>query len=252
MTSAVAPSGSTRFRSAPESISARTASCDPCRAAYISGVQLPSGSTDWPVRRLGTSSSFERALTSAPASTRTRTASGWFSAAAHIKAVSPNQFSRALMSAPALRRAFTTSGRPVRAAVIRIVSPSGSATFGLAPALRSVSVIARLPLIAASASGVMPSRVAALTSALAASSRRVVSRSSARTAQCRRGRPVSLGPRQLTGLLDQRTNARAIAGLDGVDRDGTRSRLSSTQQHTASARRRRGRHLDQASRTVAP
>ena len=99
-----------------------------------SGVQLPSGRIDWPLRRRGTSRSRERSLTSAPASTSTLIASVWFSAAAHINAVSPYQFSRAFRSAPCRSRTASTSGLPVRAAVIRTVSPSGSTAFALAPA----------------------------------------------------------------------------------------------------------------------
>ena len=52
--------------------------------------------------------------------------------------------------------AFTASTLPVRAAVIKAVSPPGSVVFGSAPAFSSSSIIAALPFVQASESGVTP------------------------------------------------------------------------------------------------
>src|SRR5262245_24389270 len=78
------------------------------------------------------------------------------------------------------------SGLPLRAAIISGVSPYFvSGAFASAPALMSFSIIAALPLVAASCSGVAPARVADETFAPARISRSAVSRSSQRTAQWR-------------------------------------------------------------------
>ena len=81
-TSAVVPSGSWTLRSAPASASARAVSIAPCRAANISGVQPPRGNGVFgpPLRgklSLGVSSTVDRALMSAPASTSARVTSTW-------------------------------------------------------------------------------------------------------------------------------------------------------------------------------
>ncbi len=85
-----------------------------------------------------------------------RATSAWFSAAAHIRAVSLNQCSRAFTSAPALSSAITGAGVPVLAAVISAVSPSGDAVSGSAPEFSSSETMAALPLTAASESGATP------------------------------------------------------------------------------------------------
>ena len=128
------------FGSAPSSSSALAASVRPARMANRNGVKPP----------------FERTFTSAPASTRARTTSVLFSAAAHISALWPRSGSFALTSAPRASRARTAATRPVRAAVISAVSPSGSVVFTSAPEASRRSMMAALPLIAAAMIGVTP------------------------------------------------------------------------------------------------
>ena len=76
------------------------------------------------------------------------------SLAAHISAVWPLYGSTALTFAPASRSSFTASGVPVSDAVISAVCPSSDVLSGSAPALRNLSTSAASPFMAASASGV--------------------------------------------------------------------------------------------------
>ena len=133
----------------------------PCRAACINGVQPPRGSAvltipDVTHRNSGNDSAFERAFASAPSSSSARTASGWFSAAAHESGVSPIHASCTLTVAPRPTSALIAGALPVRAAIINGVWPSCAAAFTSAPALASSSMTSALPFWAASASGVMP------------------------------------------------------------------------------------------------
>ncbi|MNC84613.1 hypothetical protein D3C83_01710 [compost metagenome] len=151
----------TRSRLARRSASARAASMAPSRAANISAVQPPRGNGELgpPLRgnsSTGASRIVERASIAAPAATSRRTTPAWFSAAAHISAVSPNQRSRTLTSAPASMRRLTVAATPVRAAVMITGSPASVAAFGSAPAFSSRATSASLPLVAASVSGRTP------------------------------------------------------------------------------------------------
>ena len=64
--------------------------------------------------------------------------------------------SLALTFAPRSRSSLTASILPVRAAVIRAVSPPGLALFGSTPASSSLRIMAALPLVAARSIGVTP------------------------------------------------------------------------------------------------
>ena len=113
------------------------------------------------------------------------TAAGWRSETAHIRAVVPPQVSFALTFAPLSNSTLTASVFPVRDAIMSAVSPYWvSGTFGSAPALMSISTIAAWPFSAASCIGVAPARFAVDTLAPARISSSAVSRSSSRTAQC--------------------------------------------------------------------
>ena len=85
-----------------------------------------------------------------------RTASAWFSAAAHESGVSPIQLSCTFTGAPCPTSALMAGALPVRAAIISGVWPSDSCALTSAPALTSRSIISALPFSAASDSGVMP------------------------------------------------------------------------------------------------
>ena len=87
------------------------------------------------------------------------------SAAAHMRGVCSRAPILTSAAAPAAISNLTTSGLPVRAARRRAVSPVERATFGPAFARSSFSIIAALPFVAASISGVTPNSLAASTSA---------------------------------------------------------------------------------------
>ena len=125
----------------------------------------------------------ERAETSAPRSTSSRTASGCSFAAAHINAVVPRSSSAASTAAPRSSSTASTSTRPVRAASISGVSPPGSRSFGSAPASISRATSAAPAPAQASDSGVTPARFLAVTSAPAAISSSAIGRSSRYAAQ---------------------------------------------------------------------
>ena len=154
---------------------------------------------------------------SAPASTSTRIASPWFSAAAHITAVSPSHFSRALTSAPRAINTFKASTRPVRAAVITTGSPSGVVVFGSAPAAINASIDFALPLIAASVIGCRPYRFVAFAFAPARSS--MVTSSSIVALRCpvQRGRPVEAGGVDIGFAAQLCAHRVVIAPFDRVD-----------------------------------
>ena len=136
----VAPSGLFSLTFAPAASNARTAAMSPRRTANARGV-VPA---------------LERACTSALRSISACTTGPRPAAAAHINAVCPFQVSFASIFAPASRSAFTASARSVRAANISGVSPARTVRFGSAPPFSSRLMIAALPLVAASASGVTP------------------------------------------------------------------------------------------------
>jgi hypothetical protein len=98
----------------------------------------------------------DRASTSAPASTRTRTMAGWFCAAAHISAVCPRHRSTALTLAPFRSSARAASTRPLRATTISAVWPSAFGDSTSAPAASSRSMRTASPPTAAVDSGVAP------------------------------------------------------------------------------------------------
>src|SRR3984893_12324349 len=98
------------------------------------------------------------------------TTAAWFSAAAHISAVSPRHASRAPTLAPEASSILTASTLPDLEAVIRGVSPSPYEALGSAPDFRSAAIIATLATVQASCSGVTPYRLAALAFAPAPSS----------------------------------------------------------------------------------
>ncbi len=110
-----------------------------------------------------------------------------------MSAVCACTVSFALTFAPRSRSTVTASTLPVRAAVIRAVSPPGLAAFGSAPASRSVRIMAAFPFVAARLIGVTPYRFAAFTSAPALISACAVARSSCRTAQCKAVVPSGCG-----------------------------------------------------------
>ena len=73
-----------------------------------------------------------------------------------MSAVWPLADSRARRSAPRASSRRTAAVLPARAAVMSTVSPPGSAVLTPAPATSRRSIIAALPLVAASAIGVTP------------------------------------------------------------------------------------------------
>ena len=97
---AVEPSGSAWLRSALPAASARPASIAFSRAAYISAVNPPRGRMVCPPTLRLYVVRLEWVSGLAPWSRSTFTASAWFCAAAHIRAVSPSQLSWAFTSAP--------------------------------------------------------------------------------------------------------------------------------------------------------
>src|SRR5215469_1368240 len=116
---------------------------------------------------------------------RTLIAAPRLSAAANMRAVCPCEPSLAFTSAPCSTRTRTASGFPAAAAIIRAVVRCSSAEFGSAPALSSNSVVAGFPFLQAIIRGVIaPTRVAAFTFAPAARSILVISASSLYAAQC--------------------------------------------------------------------
>ena len=119
-TSAVWLSGSISLMLAPEDASTFTQSTHPARAASSRAVKPPGGShlsRGSAVRCRSQVTTVERTLTSAPASTSTRTIAACPCAAAHISGVWPRQLSPALTFAPRASSAFAASTLPVCAQV---------------------------------------------------------------------------------------------------------------------------------------
>ena len=135
----------------------------PFRAAISSGVDprwgcITNCSNGSPSPRLtGSRCVAERAWTSAPCASSTRTASGFSWAAAHISAVCPWDFSAALtLLAPCSKSASRAAALPVPAHDMSAVSPISVVAFGSAPAPRSCLTTAALRLVQASVRGVTP------------------------------------------------------------------------------------------------
>ena len=160
---------------------------------------------------------FDRALTSAPASTSTRTTPAWFSAAAHISAVCPFHPSAALTLAPCASSCFTVSRLPVRAAAISAVSPSGSATLASAPAFNSFSTHGRVAVRAGEVEG--RHAVAVRGPRVRAGGKQQVDRLevAAIHGPVERGSAVGLRLVDVGLLLQQRADGRGVARLDAVD-----------------------------------
>ena len=234
-------------------ISARPASSAFSRAAYISGVQLPSGSTDWPLRRRANVSGAERPFDVGAALEQQLHGVGV------ILGRGPDQRRLAVpllagVDVGAARRAAPSAAPagPVRAAVIRIVSPSGSTAFGSAPASSSAwavgdAAVDRRQLQRRHAVAVgrvarrRRRRAAGATSSLIVGAHRPV----------QRRRAVGLGGVDVVLLSQQRPHAVAVAVLDGVDerqrRGGLRTHAGARQQSDGDRARARTRARPDAS-----
>ena len=195
MLRALVPSAAVSLTLAPWSSSTSTASGWSLRTANSSGVEP----------------AFDFAFTSAPCAIRISAAGALPSDAAHISAVCPLYGSTALTLAPASSSSLTASGLPVSAAVIRAVWPSSDVPFGSAPALSSRSITPALPLVHASDSGVILYRVAAFTSAPAASSMSTRATSSRCDGPVKRGRAVGIRRVDVVAGAFCATSARTVA-----------------------------------------
>ena len=128
-------------RSAPASLSARAASSEPCRAAYISAVKPPRGSAVDDHRRgidldLG-ELQHVRGRVDVGAALDQQLDDGRVVVRRPPTSARPRRSppSRALTSAPRSSSSFTASGLPVRAAVISTVSPAGHGGVRIRPGL---------------------------------------------------------------------------------------------------------------------
>ena len=219
--SAVVPSGSVALRSAFASASAATASAAPSRAAYISGVQPPRGSTvttmpDVSHLNSGKLRSFERSFLSAPSAMSVFTAAALFCDAAHISAVCPCHCSLASIFAPVSTSSLMLSTLPVRAAVISAVWPSGSALFGLAPALSSAAT-SGVAVLRREEDRRHPVAAGGVDVGAGANQHLDGRASLARTAQCSAVIPSASGDVDVRVLRDQRFHRGEIALLDRLD-----------------------------------
>ena len=177
----------------------------------------------------------------------------WFSAAAHISAVSPNQRSCALGSAPRASSMRMASTLPVRDAVISTVSPSGVAPFASAPACSSASMIARVAVLGGQlerrrAVAVRPALVAPARSSACTSSRSPTS-----TAQCSGVVPSgSAWSHAACAGGCSASAARSILLLDRVDERGVGARGPRRPRERRRRRADSARAYDSARRKRAP